>query len=325
MRALKNYVRNALSKSVLRHNVLLPLSQGKRFVFLFHDVSPASEAHHHSNYSVTPDIFFEQIRALAGLFDLVSLDTLCKDEKSLANQAAIVFDDGFLSVGTVAAPYLFKMGIPFAVFANKRAVQHGRLWCTDVVLGSSDTAYLRSLYARYIETAAIPYEVFDKAPLDYLVPANGLEDDHGPLDWPGASACERIYLNASELTDLANKGVLVGSHTASHRLMARLSDESAKSEIEDNCAYLENLLQKEIEHFAFPFGYHGAFHASNTRAARSRHRYLYSTNRVFFEREDLGLEGLVLPRIGMRNETRAEILASVNTAFFANRRSQIVI
>lgn len=319
-------MRDSLAKTLFRHNWILPVTRRKRFIFLFHDVSPSTEPHHHPAYSVTSAVFYDQIRALQSLFDLVSLDVLCDEEVDPdSNRAAVVFDDGFLSVGTTAAPYLFDRGIPFAVFVNKQALQENRLWCTDVVLGASDSRYLRSLFDRYVgPSGGVSYEQFEQGPLGYLVPAQRLRDDYAALARRDESG-HRVYLSATELQNLSRNGVLVGSHTVSHRVMTKLSDEAVRIEIEENRHYLESLLQKEIAHFAFPFGFHGAFDERAARCARSHHRYLHSTKRVFFERQDLKLDGLILPRLGLRSESRAEILSAANLAFFVDRRSQLVV
>jgi peptidoglycan/xylan/chitin deacetylase (PgdA/CDA1 family) len=322
---MKAALRGWLGRTVLRHNWILPLVKGRRFVFLFHDVSAASEPHHHKSYSVTPEVFYGQIEALQALFEMVSLDAACNPDSACSrNQACVVFDDGFRSVSTVAAPFLVARGIPFAVFANMRAVREDRLWCSDVVFGSSDSRYLRSAYERYIDPAVVGFERFERDPLDYLIPAPNLREDYEPLTYSAGKPGTRVYMDEAEVRGLRAHGALVGSHTVSHRVMARLSDVAIRAEVADNRRYLESLLQAEVRHFAFPFGFPGMFDGRATDAARSQHEHLYSTDRVFFTGGDLKLTGLILPRIGLRNERRPEILSSVNTAFFASRRSQLV-
>ena len=322
MPPIRHVVREALVGTLFRRNCVLPLATGRRFVFLFHDISPESEPHHHRNYSVSPGVFFRQIQVLRELFALVSLDTLCdRDNRSPSNQAAVVFDDGFLSVSTLAAPHLSAQGIPFAVFANQKALEEGRLWCSDVVLGLNDDQYLRSLYERYTDHG-ISYEIFAQAPLDHLISSPQLRDDYdGFGDRPPGAV--RVYLNSAELQGLKRGGAVVGSHTVSHPVMERLSGVHAGTEIEQNKDYLESLLQAEIRHFAFPFGFPGTFNRETEALARSHHRFLYTTNRAFFKPTDLTMGGLLLPRIGLRNEGRPEILATVNAAFFVNRLNQI--
>jgi peptidoglycan/xylan/chitin deacetylase (PgdA/CDA1 family) len=324
---IKQVARDFLNRPLFQRNYILPLACGTRFIFVFHDISTDQEPHYHPNYSIPPEVFRDQIAAIRDLFDLVSLDVLCDpDETTSSHRAALVFDDGFLSVSTVAAPYLSARGIPFAVFVNRQALEEDRLWCSDVVLGRLDLTYLRSLYDRYVDSpGGISYEEFVRAPLDYLVPAPRLRDDYGPLEYRGSRPASRTYMNATELLNLQRGGAIVGSHTVSHRLMARLTDVEARREIEDNRTYLESLLQAEIRHFAFPFGYAGTFDSRVAGLAHAQHPHLYTTNRVFFRPPELKLDEVLLPRIGLTNERRGEILAAVNVAFFSNRRARLAV
>lgn len=271
---------------------------------------------------MTPEVFFDQIEVLRELFSLVSLDTLCDpDNTSPSHQASVVFDDGFLSVSTLAAPHLFSIGVPFAIFANQEALEEGRLWCSDVVLGLDDQQYLRSIYERYTDRA-VSYDAFSRAPLDHLISSPQLRDEYDGLGYR-PQGTSRTYLNSTELQSLWRRGAVVGSHTVSHPVMARLSGVHAAAEIQRNKNYLESLLQSEIRHFAFPFGFPGTFSQESEAIARAHHRFLYTTNRAFFRATDLAISGLLLPRIGLRNEGRAEILAAVNTVFFVDRLKQL--
>lgn len=122
MEFIKQGVTKALSWRVLSN-------PGKRFIFLYHDVSEPSEIQHSELYSTSLAAFRAQIDFLIRNFKLVSLDNILSPalDAGRARYASITFDDGFLSVQENAMPYLSAKGIPFAVFVNRMAITENRL------------------------------------------------------------------------------------------------------------------------------------------------------------------------------------------------------
>ena len=63
------------------------------------------------------------------------------------------------------------------------------------------------------------------------------------------------FLSSLELKELASKpNVDIGSHTATHPRLTTLSDYKVKEELRSSKHYLEDLLGKEINLFAYPHG-----------------------------------------------------------------------
>lgn len=311
-RALREALKRALTRTVFRLNLFLPFVRDRRFVFLYHDVSDPDAPHHYPVYSTTPSRFREQLHKLKSLFRLTTLRELL-DSDSPENLASIVFDDGFRSVLRNAWPILNEQDIPFTVFLNKAAVETGSLWCSDVVLGRRDPAYLRRLYDRYVENL-VSFEEFTTEPMAQLVTTSRLGDDYADFAYPGL----RVYLDAGEVRLLMDRGATIGSHGASHRVTARLSDHALQVEIVDNRRFLEALVGRAVEHFALPFGFDGTYDARALVLARREHRYVYSTRRLSFFRRDVDHSTFLVPRIGMANEGPSEILAAVAVSVLAS-------
>lgn len=119
-------LRRVLTKGISR--TVLP-GPGKRFVFLYHDISDPDAPQHSELYSTRVRRFREQVEFLAKYFKLVPLDEIVSDAPGGRNRlASLTFDDGFLSVREEAYPYLSSRGIPFAVFVNRAAVENNRLF-----------------------------------------------------------------------------------------------------------------------------------------------------------------------------------------------------
>ena len=61
-------------------------------------------------------------------------------------------------------------------------------------------------------------------------------------------------MTAHEVKAMRHAGMLIGAHTVSHPILARLTDEQARQEIEDSKIFLEQLLGERVGLFAYPNG-----------------------------------------------------------------------
>lgn len=64
----------------------------------------------------------------------------------------------------------------------------------------------------------------------------------------------RLPLSQEELKSLAAEGHVIGGHTHSHVNLTALPFEEAKEEIRMGKASLEEILEKTVEHFSYPYG-----------------------------------------------------------------------
>ena len=70
---------------------------------------------------------------------------------------------------------------------------------------------------------------------------------------------DTYFLDENELKELARHRLAsVGAHTASHAALSTLQPTSVRREMFDNRSYLEQLLERPIKHFAYPYGSRGA-------------------------------------------------------------------
>jgi peptidoglycan/xylan/chitin deacetylase (PgdA/CDA1 family) len=74
-------------------------------------------------------------------------------------------------------------------------------------------------------------------------------------DWMHARGFpRRALLSAPHLRLLAEEGMAIGSHTRSHARLTELDAGDAQAEIADSRRELEDLLGREVAHFAYPYG-----------------------------------------------------------------------
>jgi len=62
------------------------------------------------------------------------------------------------------------------------------------------------------------------------------------------------HLSRSQISDLANRGVVFGSHGHSHRPLERLSREEIRRELTISRQMLEEIIRRPVKYMSFPFG-----------------------------------------------------------------------
>jgi len=71
----------------------------------------------------------------------------------------------------------------------------------------------------------------------------------------GQSYHDDVYMTRAQLRDLADAGMLVGSHTVTHRVMSTLSRAEQRTEIEESFAFLEEALGGlDVRNYCHPYG-----------------------------------------------------------------------
>jgi peptidoglycan/xylan/chitin deacetylase (PgdA/CDA1 family) len=83
-------------------------------------------------------------------------------------------------------------------------------------------------------------------------------------------------MNREEILNLSNWGHEIGSHTFTHAKLCNLSKEQKLDEIKNSKNYLENLLGKEINHFAYTFGTERDFDQECMKISMQSYRYIYT-------------------------------------------------
>lgn len=64
------------------------------------------------------------------------------------------------------------------------------------------------------------------------------------------------YMNWSEIKELSGKGMIIGSHGMTHRILAGLSNDELDYEIKDSKKILEENLDQKIEYISIPRGFY---------------------------------------------------------------------
>ena len=214
-----------------------------------------------------PTALFERLIIwLRGLeWDIITLDDALNrlnNPMQTRRFAVITFDDGYRDNITHALPILRRAQVPFTTFIPTGAITRELYaWW----LG------LRELF-RINEEVEIPF-------LDRTFVCRDLRGKRAALSaatrWAHEnfsrvsnfscifakyrisleSLCDRYFINENELRSLASDPLAtIGGHTVSHPALATLADADISREMAQNRAYLQERLNREINHFAYPYG-----------------------------------------------------------------------
>jgi len=97
------------------------------------------------------------------------------------------------------------------------------------------------------------------------------------------------------LREVAASGVEIGSHSLTHRSMARMSRAEALQEARDSRRRLEDILGRSVTAFAYPFGTRGDYSAETARVLREAGYQLAFTSQHGALRS--GADPMALPRV----------------------------
>ena len=123
----------------------------------------------------------------------------------------------------------------------------------------------------------------------------------------------KIFLDENDIKDLTAKGVCIGSHSSTHKVLANCDEETLREEILENKLYIEGLTGTAVKHFALPFGKREHYDARVLeQCRRAGHEFVFSTNPTFFKSSSSCYERRLIPRIGLTNQTPAELTFMIN-------------
>lgn len=178
---------------------------------------------------------------------------------------AITFDDGYADNHDVALPILARHGLPATFFVTTDYLEGGVMWndriieairCTDraeidvsslgiagpAVVGLADMPQRRSALQALI------------GGVKYLEPQARLAAVEAIERALGCRPAAPLMMRPTQVVALHRAGMLVGAHTKSHPILARLDTERAREEIEGSRRVLEGLLGVRVLTFAYPNG-----------------------------------------------------------------------
>jgi peptidoglycan/xylan/chitin deacetylase (PgdA/CDA1 family) len=228
---------------------------------------------------ITPRFLDRTVRALKRWrYDIVTMDEVCRRAVIMAQRrrfACLTFDRCYKDLITAAYPVLSRHRVPFTVYVPT-AFPDG--------VGESWWLALEKIIARERRISL----VIDRNEQHYTVGTDEEKDDLfeflsswlrqlPPPDLTAAvndlckrysvdlaALCREASMDWGDLEKLAKDPlVTIGCATVNYNALSNLREASAQREMTMGRAVLESALQRDVTHFAYPFGDRAAFRRSH--------------------------------------------------------------
>ena len=255
------------------HIAFKPFVAGVGAILTLHHVRPPRPGRFQPNrlLEVTPRFLSRVVKALRrSRVDIVSLDEMHRrmTEADFSRRfVCLTFDDGYRDTLRWAYPILKEAGLPFAVYVPTSFPDRlGELWwlvleaviARNVRIGLVIDGRDRKFDCR---TVAEKRALYDE--LYWWLRARPTEKEmlgvvrslaayyHVDI----AAFCDELCMSWPELAELAaDPLVTIGAHTVNHPMLAKLSKEAARSEMDLSRSVIEAALAVRPEHLSYPIG-----------------------------------------------------------------------
>jgi peptidoglycan/xylan/chitin deacetylase (PgdA/CDA1 family) len=233
-------------------------------VFMLHDVVPTPDDLIDSHLQTTVGFLDVVLRYFESRgIGVISIDEAMKrlERRQKDPFVCFTFDDGFRSSLVLALPVFRKYRKPFTVYAttgflDRRidywwgALREAVRRSDEVVLGNESRfkspdrrSKLRAFENIYRSVRSGQIEVGE---ITAFCRARNVDPEQ---------AMNMDALNWAELELLSTDPLVeIGAHTDSHRALSTLSAPEARADVTKGKSMLENVIQREVRHFAYPFG-----------------------------------------------------------------------
>lgn len=248
---------------------------GGLYVFNYHRIGIAEASDYdHAIFSCTSEAFDEHVSQLKKNFTIINcaeLATLLELGTLTHNRYAIItFDDGYIDNYTNAFPILKKHNVSGSFYIATDFVDSNHIpWWDEIAF------ILRNSYGQtYQLPSSSSTFVLDKKSINQtirkIMNAAKLLRNYSILEVLGdirarfPKAVEKLqltepqlFMNWSQINEMATSGMEIGSHTLSHRILSQLSKEEQKEEICNSKELIEKMLSSQVISIAYPVGrYH---------------------------------------------------------------------
>jgi len=228
---------------------------------------------------ITPRFLDRTVRALKRWrYDIVTVEEACRRAVIMAQRRRFVcltFDGCYKDLISAAHPVLSRHRVPFTVYVPTAFPDGvGEAWwlaLEKIIAREQRISLMIDRHEQHfaVRTDAEKYDLFEflsgwlrqLTPPDLTAAVNDLCKRYS-VDL--AALCREASLNWSDLEKLAEDPlVTIGGATVNYHALSNLKQASALREMTMGRAVLENALQREVRHFAYPFGDRAAFRRSH--------------------------------------------------------------
>jgi peptidoglycan/xylan/chitin deacetylase (PgdA/CDA1 family) len=264
-----NKLRSTFKQSLFVAGVPLNiiLKEKKNYILLYHGVTPVKSNPFNSRHTYIKD-FEKQIRYLATHANILSVKDFFnqKFDSSTCN-IAITFDDAFYNNMLHAFPVLEKYNVPFTVFSTCLYKEERPIIFADFIqiVSHYTDKPLTVFDDQFLKKNNQYYRTEDNKSMIELLKAEKLNNEYQNeiyRQWEAVfdkhkteTECYWRLMTGQELIQASkNKNLTIGSHTCTHSNMENIPLKVAVNDLITSKKTLEELIQKEVDEFAYPYG-----------------------------------------------------------------------
>ena len=201
---------------------------------------------------------------LMNRIDILSLDSLVERLKSGVRRPFVVFtfDDGFKDNLNLALPIFENYRAPFTVYVTN-CMSRGDIdnWWSGLaqIIRMQDKVTVDELGMTFQATSRREksnlYSILKEKISNSVLSKEGLAILFKKYSVNLSSIIKNEAMSEEEIRRLSSSPfVNIGGHTVSHPHLSRLDADEARRELLENKLWLENLIDQEVRHVAYPFG-----------------------------------------------------------------------
>lgn len=260
-------------------NLLQPLATlasgiGKRkklLIMIYHRV--LDEPDYMRPGEVDKETFTWQMQLVAKHFNVLplaeALERLQNDNLP-PRAVCITFDDGYADNYTNALPILQKFNLTATFFIASGFLDGGRMW-NDTVIEA-----VRNIDSPILDLNQQGLGIFEtsckvqkyQAASQIIQIIKHLEFAERTrvvkiIEYKSQSLPSNLMMTRQQVINLNSYGMEIGGHTVNHPILEKLEYSTAKKEILENKVFLEELLGRRLDYFAYPNGKPGADFSEN--------------------------------------------------------------
>lgn len=190
-------------------------------------------------------------------YNLVSINELREhiyNGKPLKNACMLSVDDGWRSTYDVIYPVMRKHNVPFTIFVSPHVMETGmNFWYYTYQFCNQDEIKAELINRGWYSDDAKSFAadmLLKQLPIDEIYDVlNAILAKHPEIEIP------RGFMNTNEVLELHRSGLVeVGAHTVMHPVLANETAERVKTEVRGSVERLSDILNKQVESFAYPNG-----------------------------------------------------------------------
>ena len=263
--------------------------------------------------------FESTIKTISRVFDFVSSKDIIdcyNGNLNLTGSCHITFDDGHKSIYHNAFPILKKYNLNASLFISPSILDGNQnYWWQKIDFYKEEKIYIE--LAKLLNIDKDKLKAMGLKPVEILkeLDLKKINELLNILQSINKKNLEFLNINKEELIEMSNSGnFTIGSHTYNHPILANESNSDVDFEIHQSKEYLENLLDKEVDTFAYPNGITGLdFGSREIEICRSANiKIAYSCEVSYFSKFNSSLS---VPRLEISNGSRFKNLTKI---FFLN-------